>query len=415
MKAVEVRVPAVGESITEGLLASWSVRNGSTVIEGQALCELETDKTTIDITAPATGTLSITVPEGTDVEINQVLGVIDTGGSQKREPDAKARQVDSSGANEEGADHPAKSSPSAKAELARSGIDIGRISGSGRDKLINKSDVIAAKSSNISPGAHDTFTDQTHQNEKSQLRGSTTSHIKKMTADTGEYRRPLSRIRKLIATNLAKTRAELVLLTTFNEADMSTIKAMRERYKNAFQEKHDVKLGFMSFFLKASAMALGSFPELNAYIDGNEVVYRENINISVAVSTPRGLVTPVVRNVQAKSFSEIEREIASFSVRAADKTLMPDDLMGGTFTISNGGVFGSLLSTPLPAPKQTAILGMHSIVDRPVVIDNTILIRPMMYLALSYDHRLIDGKEAVGFLKTIKKGIENPECLLLEI
>jgi len=417
MNKVEIRVPALGESISEGLLANWSVKNGSTVIEGQALCELETDKTTIDITAPATGTLNIAVSEGTDVAINQVLGVINTGEGQKWKPDAK--QASLNGVDKENATHSVKRSPSAKAEASRSGTDISRISGSGRDRLITKSDVIAASSGDNPLEVHDNFESagQVRKRENSQLRivepAETIGQIEK--ADTGEHRKALSRIRKIIAANLTKTQSELVLLTTFNEADMSAIKTMRGRYKDAFQKKHGVKLGFMSFFLKASAAALNSFPELNAYIDGDEVVYRERINISVAVSTPRGLITPVVRNVQTRGFGEIEREIADFSVRAANKTLMPDDLMGGSFTISNGGVFGSLLSTPLPAPKQTAILGMHSIVDRPVAINNEVHIRPMMYLALSYDHRLIDGKEAVGFLKEIKRGIENPECLLLEI
>jgi len=427
MKAIEVRVPSVGESVTEGLLASWSVKDGSTVIEGQALCELETDKTTIDITAPATGTLKITVPEGRNVEINQVVGVIDADSDGRGgESVTKSGQVDLTRVDEKNTPHLMKASPSARAEAARSGIDIGKISGSGRDKLINKSDVIAASSSNISPGGHDSSasTGQNYQKERSQgqftseknfLHGRIDKTNSRSAAGTKEHRKALSRIRRVIATNLAKTQAELVLLTTFNEVDMSAIKAMRVRYKDIFHERHGIKLGFMSFFLKASAAALDLFPEINSYIDGDEVVYRGDISINVAVSTPRGLITPVVRNVRAKGFSEIEREIAGFSVRAANKTLMPDDLIGGGFTISNGGVFGSLLSTPLPAPKQTAILGMHSIVDRPVAIDNEVLIRPMMYLALSYDHRLIDGKEAVGFLKEIKGGIENPERLLLEI
>jgi len=425
MKEVEVRVPAVGESVTEGLLASWSVKDGAAVIEGQALCELETDKTTIDITAPATGILKITVPEGTDVEISQVVGMIDVDvGNHRGEPDVKTEQMDLKKADEKSAASQVKGSPSARAEAARGGIDMKRVSGSGRGKLINKSDVIAAGSNSISPSIQDSSTsaNRDYRKESSQTRAvseTTPGQIGRMngklTAGVGEERRALSRIRKMIAANLAKTQAELVLLTTFNEADMSAIKAIRERYKNAFQERHGVKLGFMSFFLKASVAALDLFPELNAYIDGDEVVYREYINISVAVSTPRGLVTPVLRDVRTKGFGEIEREIADFSARAANKTLMPDDLIGGTFTISNGGVFGSLLSTPLPAPKQTAILGMHAIIDRPVAINNGVLIRPMMYLALSYDHRLIDGKEAVGFLKEIKSGIENPERLLLEI
>ncbi|MCK5249195.1 MAG: 2-oxo acid dehydrogenase subunit E2, partial [Spirochaetaceae bacterium] len=235
------------------------------------------------------------------------------------------------------------------------------------------------------------------------------------TLKIGEYRKPLSRIRKIIAANLARTRDELVLLTTFNEADMSAIKTMRARFGEAFKDRYGVKLGFMSFFLKASASALAAYPEVNAYIDGDEVVYRDGIHISVAVSTPKGLVTPVVRHVESRGFAEIEKEIIGFSQKAADKTLMPDDLMGGSFTITNGGIFGSMLSTPLPAPKQSAILGMHAIKERPVALNGEVVIRPMMYLALSYDHRLVDGREAVGCLKSIKEALENPERLLLEV
>jgi len=381
---VDITVPGVGESITEGLLAAWSVPDGSTVIEGQAIFELETDKTTIDVTAPATGTLKITVPEGTDVVIEQVVGVIDTEAApQKAEEPAEPDEAEPDIAKP---DTPSNDriTPAAKAAAKSSGVDPSALSGSGRGGMVTKEDAIAAKAPPKAP-------------------------------DGKETRKPLSRIRKVIAANLSKTRDELVLLTTFNEADMSSLKSMRSRYGETFMEKHGVKLGFMSFFLKASAAALETYPEINAYIDGDEVVYRSGIHISVAVSTPKGLVTPVVRNVQDLGFADIEKQILDFGVKAKEKTLMPEDLMGGTFTVTNGGVFGSMMSTPLPAPKQSAILGMHAIIDRPVAVAGEVRIRPMMYIALSYDHRLVDGREAVGCLKAIKDSVENPERLMLEL
>jgi len=383
---VEIKIPGVGESITEGTLALWSVADGSVVIEGQAIFELETDKTTIDVTAPATGTLSITVAEGTDVEIDQVVGMVDT-------DKAETIAIDSAPVVEAHSPVPSggRITPSAKAEAAVKDIDTATLTGSGRNGMVTRSDV---KEESDEP-----------------QQGSAKIEIRK----TGEYRKPLSRIRKIIAANLRKTQSELVLLTTFNEVNMSAVKALRKGFGEDFREKHGVKLGFMSFFIKASASALESYPDINARIDGDEVIYSEGIHISVAVSTPKGLVTPVVRSVENLSFADIERQIVGFSKKAAEKKLLPEDLMGGSFTITNGGIFGSMLSTPLPAPGQSAILGMHAIQDRPAVLNGEVVIRPMMYLALSYDHRLVDGREAVGFLKTIKDTLENPERLLLEL
>jgi len=375
---VEIKIPGVGESITEGTLALWSVADGSAVIEGMAIFELETDKTTIDVTAPATGTISIKVPEGTDVVIDQVVGIVDTD---------KAETTPKDSTPVEEAHSPAPSgrriTPAAKAEAAAKNINTDSLSGSGRNGMITRGDV---KEESEEPRQRST-----------------------------EIRKPLSRIRKIIAANLRKTQSELVLLTTFNEVDMSGVKAMRKRFGEDFREKYGVKLGFMSFFLKASASALQTYPEINARIDGEDVVYSEGIHISVAVSTAKGLVTPVVRSVENLSFAYIERKIIGFSKKAAEKKLLPEDLMGGSFTITNGGIFGSMLSTPLPAPGQSAILGMHAIQDRPMAINGEVVIRPMMYLALSYDHRLVDGREAVGFLKAIKETLENPERLLLEL
>jgi 2-oxoglutarate dehydrogenase E2 component (dihydrolipoamide succinyltransferase) len=329
------------------------------------------------------------------VVINQVVGVIDTEAApEKAEVPAKPDQTDTPSNN--------RITPAAKAAAKSSGIDPSALTGSGRDGMVTKEDAMAAKTPPSTPEPASPVTPP--QSRKSIV-----------DSGTEETRKPLSRIRKVIAANLSKTRDELVLLTTFNEADMSSLKSMRSRYGETFLEKHGVKLGFMSFFLKASAAALETYPEINAYIDGDEVVYRSGIHISVAVSTPKGLVTPVIRNVQDLGFADIEKRILEFGAKAKDKTLMPEDLMGGTFAVTNGGVFGSMMSTPLPAPKQSAILGMHAIIDRPVAVAGEVRIRPMMYIALSYDHRLVDGREAVGCLKAIKDSVENPERLMLEL
>ncbi len=413
---VDITIPGVGESITEGTLAVWSVTDGSVVIEGMAIFELETDKTTIDVTAPATGTLSIIVPEGSDVVINQVVGIVDTDKAEDTSEPAVST-------------NPGRITPAAKALAAERGIDPASIIGTGRNGMVTRADAAAAEPAGprepagAEPSREDTpltIKDSEPPRQRTRLvpehrRCEEQSRQSSEKNKSGEYRKPLSRIRKIIAANLNKTQEELVLLTTFNEADMSAVKAMRSRFGDAFRERHGVKLGFMSFFLKASTSALLLYPEINAFIDGDDVVYREGANISVAVSTPRGLVTPVVRGVESLSFADIEKEIIGFSEKAADKKLMPEDLMGGSFTVTNGGIFGSLLSTPLPAPRQSAILGMHAIQDRPVAVNGEVVIRPMMYLALSYDHRLVDGREAVGFLKSIKEALENPERLLLEV
>ena len=430
---VEVKIPGVGESITEGTLASWTVSDGSAVIEGQAILEMETDKTTIDVTAPATGTLLISVPEGTDVEIDQVVAVVDTEAEptvetdvsegenppalgEERDAPSADRSVTTPGETRQSAGKKEKAgsdsgpggriSPAARSAAAENGLDPADLVGSGRDGLLTRTDVLKAKKS---------LAGESPEGGRQGEPAASSRPESRLESRSGEQRKPLSRIRKVIAANLKKTRDELVLLTTFNEADMSAVKTMRSLYGEAFRERHGVKLGFMSFFLKAASAALEIYPEVNARIDGNEVVYPDGIHISVAVSTPRGLVTPVVRHVEKKGFAAIEKEILGFSRKAEEKTLLPDDLAGGSFTITNGGIFGSMMSTPLPAPGQSAILGMHAIIDRPVVVDGEVVVRPMMYLALSYDHRLVDGREAVGCLKSIREFLEHPARLLLEL
>lgn len=476
---VEIKVPGVGESITEGLLALWMVEDGALVAEGQALFELETDKTTIEVTAPASGKLEIGVSADTDVVIDQVVGMIDTAaeaavsagtgtaGNGGQDDGGVGRSTDAAVPGEAGGDSRAETgsgdyvggsggsggriTPGAKAAAERSGISVEGLTGGGRGGMVTKADVAAAGGAGGASGAEGALGAgpaggvRAAGAERSgggraggpgsagsgQAAGGLSGPAGARAAESssagrkgspeiserGEIRKPLSRIRRAIAANLARTRDELVLLTTFNEADMSTVKALRAKHGEAFRERHGVKLGFMGFFLKAAAAALGRFPDVNAVIDGekNEVVYRDGVHISVAVSTPKGLVTPVLRHAQAMNLADIERGIIDFGRKAGEKTLMPDDLIGGTFTVTNGGIFGSMMSTPLPAPGQSAILGMHAIQERPVVREGAVVIRPMMYLALSYDHRLIDGREAVGCLKMIKEGVEDPERLLLEL
>ena len=447
---VEIKVPGVGESITEGLLASWMVEDGALVAEGQALFELETDKTTIEVTAPASGKLEIGVSADTDVVIDQVVGMVDPATSVAGSADAGAAEAageeDDGGAGGAGGGSRAETgrreddeggsggsggriTPGAKAAAERSGISVEGLTGGGRGGMVTKAEVAAAGGAGGASGAGAALGPGSAGGGRAAGRFSgppgaraaeSSSAGRKGSpeiSERGEIRKPLSRIRRAIAANLARTRDELVLLTTFNEADMSAVKALRAKHGEAFRERHGVKLGFMSFFLKAAAAALGRFPDVNAVIDGekNEVVYRDGVHISVAVSTPKGLVTPVLRHAQAMNLADIERGIIDFGRKAAEKTLMPDDLIGGTFTVTNGGIFGSMMSTPLPAPGQSAILGMHAIQERPVVREGAVVIRPMMYLALSYDHRLIDGREAVGCLKMIKEGVEDPERLLLEL
>lgn len=400
---VEITVPAVGESINEGYLAAWLVSDGSQVQEGQSIFELETEKTTMMIGSPATGQISISVEAETDVSIGQTVGSVDTEAAVQAAPSTAAAASDSGippAAQESAgaAKSEGRITPAAKAEAARAGINPASIAGTGRAGMITKADIQTAPGSTNSTAQPDVQT------------------AAKSIINT-EIRKPLSRLRRAVAANLTRTRDELVLLTTFNEADLSSIKGIRARYGQEFQETHGVKLGFMSFFLKAAAAALTAYPEVNAHIDSttDEIVYPGAIHIAVAVSTPRGLITPVLRNVPGKSFADIEKEIIGYSQKAANKTLVPEELAGGTFTVTNGGIFGSLMSTPLPAPNQSAILGMHTIQDRPVARNGEILIRPMMYLALSYDHRLIDGREAVGCLKAIKEAVESPERLLFEL
>ncbi len=414
----DITVPEVGESVQEGVLATWLKNPGDFVQEGDDLFELETDKATLNVPSPASGVLTQGVEADTEVEVGQIVGQIDTeasasdahdesgNGEQAASPAETGGQSEtpgvttSDGANLDGLP------PAARRAAVEHGVDPATLTGTGKGGRVTKEDVLQAVSADASAGTGTTpaRTDDT---------ASAPTRPDAAPARGGQTRKKLSNLRKKIAANLVASKQNSAHLTTFNEVDMSRIMAIRSAYKDQFEKAHEIRLGFMSFFVKAATFALQAYPEVNAYLEENEVVYNHFYNIGVALSTERGLMTPVLKNVEHMGFAEIERTIAGFIDRAGEKKLMPDDLTGGTFTISNGGVFGSMLSTPIPNPPQTAVLGMHTIQKRAVVVNDEIVVRPMMYLALSYDHRMIDGKDAIGFLKKIKEYVEDPAQMLI--
>jgi 2-oxoglutarate dehydrogenase E2 component (dihydrolipoamide succinyltransferase) len=414
--AVNIVVPSVGESITEGTIAQWLKKDGDTVRTDEPVFELETEKATTPIPAPSSGRLVIAVPQGQTVKIGQVVGRIEEGAAAPRPaatPDRKApeappppRPEKEKAAAAAPAAPPAAAekevllSPAARQHAADAGIDVRQVAGTGRGGRVTKQDVLQylEKQPPVPSPAPPAPVATPH------------------AAPAGrETRQRMTSIRQRIAERLVAAQHSAAILTTFNEADMSAVMDLRARYKEPFQKKHGVGLGFMSFFVRACVEALRAFPAVNARLDGADIVYHNYCNIGVAVSTERGLMVPVLRDAQAMSFAEIEKRIAELAEKARDGKIAVDDLQGGTFTITNGGVFGSLLSTPLLNAPQTGILGMHAIQKRPVAVDDQVVIRPMMYLALSYDHRLIDGREAVRFLVRVKECVENPERLLLEV
>lgn len=417
--AVEIKVPSVGESISEGTISRWLKQEGAHVKAEEAILELETEKATTQVAAPADGTLHIEVPEGETVAIGAVVGHVQEGAPGDQRPAAapppapkqEVKPPPAVAAPAPGAAAPAAMAPAAR-QLARDkGVDVSRIAGTGRSGLITKQDVLS-------------YLDQ-HQSAAPAPRAlpdGPRSVVKEAPsparpAPNGERetRQRMSAIRQRIADRLVASQQTTATLTTFNEADMSAILALRGRFQEAFQEKHGARLGFMGFFVKACVESLRAFPNVNAWIEGNEIVYHHHHDIGVAVSTAKGLMVPVLRDADQMSLAEIEKAIADLSERARTGKIAVTDLQGGTFTITNGGRFGSLLSTPILNPPQSAILGMHAIQKRPVVVDDQIVVRPMMYLALSYDHRLVDGREAVLFLVRVKECVENPERLLLEV
>jgi 2-oxoglutarate dehydrogenase E2 component (dihydrolipoamide succinyltransferase) len=413
MAAVEVTVPSVGESITEGILARWLKADGDPVQSGEPLYELETDKASSVVPAPGSGVLKIAVAEGDTVAIGATVGTIDAAGTPSTAVAAKsARGKDASGERAVSAPAPSAAndqaakplSPSVRRIVAEEKVDVARVPATGPGGRVTKGDVLAYLDS-AQPAAEP---------PQAPPPAAAPAVIPSEPAPR-ETRQRMSGLRQRIAQRLVEAQQTAAILTTFNEADMSRVIELRTQYKDAFQKKYGISLGFMSFFVKAVIEALKAFPAVNGRIDGNEIVYQNYFDIGVAVSTERGLLVPVVRDADKLSFAAIEQAIATFATKAREGTISVDDLRGGTFTVTNGGIFGSLLSTPIINPPQSGILGMHAIKKRPVVIDDQIVIRPMMYLALSYDHRLIDGREAVGFLVRVKDCLESPERLMLEI
>jgi 2-oxoglutarate dehydrogenase E2 component (dihydrolipoamide succinyltransferase) len=412
--AVEVKIPEVGESITEGFLAEWLQSDGAVVAVEDPLLVLETDKITMNVNAEHAGTLQILVAEGETVEVGQVVATIDehaaaaTATAEKSTPpEQPASKPDPAPvATAESAPSHGNLSPAVQRLVLEHDLDPAAIQGTGKGGRILKGDVIRFLEAR--PTEEETGDSPPPETERP---------LPKPVAlpDQRQTRAPMSRLRQRLAERLVEVQQNAAILTTFNEADMSQVMALRSRYKEEFKKRHEIGLGFMSFFVKATVDALKAVPEVNAYIEGDEIVTNHYYDIGVAVSTDKGLVVPVVRDADRLTMAEIEVSIADLAQRAQERRLELSDLSGAVFTISNGGVFGSLLSTPILNPPGSAILGMHSIQKRPVAVGDEIVIRPMMYLALSYDHRLIDGREAVTFLKRIAECIEDPERMLLEI
>lgn len=394
---IEMKMPSPGESITEVEVAQLLVSNGDIVALDQPIAEIDSDKATLELNAVAEGKIEFLVGEGDTVEIGQVVCRIDTSFKAEVQPESapKTEVSQSEAKKDESKPNPkvevsTKATPVAKAMIQENRAAASKIKGSGEGGKILKKDV-----ETYLAGGFDT---------NSQLSG--------WGGSRDESREKMSSLRRKIATRLVSVRNETAMLTTFNEVDMSYIMDLRKKYKDAFKEKHGVGLGFMSFFTKAVTEALREFPAVNAYIDGQEMVFHDYTDIGIAVSSPRGLMVPVLRNAEQMSLAEIESGIKELAIKARDGKLSIEEMTGGTFTITNGGVFGSMLSTPILNPPQSAILGMHNIVERPVAVDGQVVIRPIMFVALSYDHRIIDGKESVSFLVKVKNMLENPSWML---
>ncbi len=420
----DIKAPTFPESISEGTVAGWLKQPGESARRDEVLVEIETDKVVLEVVAPADGTLvEILVGEGETVESEEVVGRFEAGAveadSGSDSPDGAAAKPAPTGSvapSEANAARPSESAPSpspAARKLAEErGVDLRRVKGSGRDGRITKEDVAKAAAG----GGAGADAGAAPAPEPAPAAPAKVDEPVGLSGDRVERRVPMTRLRASIARRLVEAQQNAAMLTTFNEVDMSAVMAMRKRYQDDFQKRHNgTRLGFMSFFVRASVEALKRFPSVNASVDGNDIVYHGYYDIGVAVSTERGLVVPVIRDADALSLAQIEDQINDYGKRARDGKLAIDDMTGGTFTISNGGIFGSLLSTPILNPPQTGILGMHKIEERAVVVDGEIVVRPMMYLALSYDHRLIDGQEAVRYLVAIKEMLEDPARILLEL
>jgi len=413
--SIEVKVPTLGESVSEATIGTWLKKPGEAVALDEPIASLETDKVAVDVPSPAAGVMgALLVKEGDTVNVGALLTTIEDGvPAAGNEPVAPREEAPRAPASDtiapkaaEGEDGAAVLSPAVRRAVLEHGIDPSSVKGTGKDGRLTKEDVLAAaQSKQASPAPA----------VSAPAPAAPAAPAAAPVAGRNEERVRMTRLRQTIAKRLKSAQETAALLTTFNDVDMSAVMAARDKYKDVFEKKHGVKLGFMSFFAKASCLALKDIPSVNAQIQGEEIVYFDYVDISVAVSAPNGLVVPVVRDADKLSFAGIEKAIGDFGKKAREGTLTMADMAGGTFTISNGGVFGGLMSTPIINPPQSAVLGLHRIEDRPVVRNGEIVIRPMMYIALSYDHRLIDGREAVTALKTIKEAIEDPTRLLIDM
>ena len=402
---VEIKVPVLPESVADATIATWHVKTGEAVTRDQVLVDIETDKVVLEVVAQADGVMGEIIHDtGATVTAEEVIGKMEAGGTAAaKKDDAPAKKEES---KSEAAASDAKAddsnddalSPSVRRMIAEKGLDASKIKGTGKNGRVTKEDVekfvSAAPAKAAAPAA---------------------APVAAVSGDRSQKRVPMTRLRKTIANRLLEAKNSTAMLTTFNEVNMKPIMDLRKQYQDVFEKRHGIRLGFMSFYVKAVTEALKRFPEVNAAIDGDDIVYHNFFDVSIAVSTPRGLVTPVLRDCDKMNLAEIEKAIKDLAIKGRDGKLAMDDLTGGNFTITNGGVFGSLMSTPIINPPQSAILGMHKIQDRVMVVDGKMEILPMMYLALSYDHRIIDGKESVGFLVTIKELLEDPTRILLDI
>jgi 2-oxoglutarate dehydrogenase E2 component (dihydrolipoamide succinyltransferase) len=441
----EVSIPEIGESVTGGIIAAWLKGEGDEVREGEDLFELETDKATLAVPSPASGILSVITQEGEEVAVGQVVAVIAESTADTVQKDGKKDRVAYEINIEEKIEEPRISpAPSVKVSSGKAGmpplspavrllveqyeLDPAEIRGTGKEGRITKKDVLyilEQRESGVSKKQDKPKASMKPSSTEAKTRAEMPSEIpveapaqapvQPKPAGAGQHRVKMTSIRKRIAENLLLAKQSAAHVTTFNEVDMSRVMSLRKTYRDSFEKRHGVRLGFMSFFVKACCNALAVYPVLNAYINGEDIVYNNSFNIGIAVSTERGLIVPVIRHADQMGFADIEKTIRNFAARAREKKLTVDELTGGTFTITNGGVFGSMLSTPIPSPPQSAILGMHAIKERPVVEDGEIIVQPVMYVALTYDHRLIDGREAVSFLVLLKEEIEDPERMLIDI
>ncbi len=447
--SIEVKVPAMGESISSGILAAWHVKDGDTVEKGQHLYDLETDKITSEGTAEAAGVISLKVKEGDEVEVGAVVAEIDesTAGTKEKDSDAKSgsgekkEKKESEGDQDEdkeedkdeqkggeaagGSGYPL--SPAVRRLAEESGVDPADVEGTGKGGRVTKGDMLAAIDAEKEANKKDSDSKSDASGDSGKSGASVTPvDGEKAVASGGpgtadasgterRTRRKMTPLRRTIAQRLVQAQQNSAMLTTFNEVDMAPVMALRKKHQDAFVKKHGVKLGFMSFFTKAVVQALKAVPGINAQIDGDYIVENHYYDIGIAVSTPKGLLVPVVRGCDSKGFAEIEKSIIEYADKAKQGKIGIDDIQGGVFTITNGGIFGSMLSTPILNQPQSAILGMHTIKERPVVVNGEIVSRPMMYLALSYDHRIVDGREAVTFLVRVKELLEDPATMLFEL